>query len=114
MHRLGDDDISISFHFWRGPGTMMSCDVQLAARYHLPVVYPWRFFTEIGGLISYGFNQRDSFRTAVVYIDRILKGEKPGNLPVQAPTRYELFINLKTAKMLGLHLPVSLVARADD
>jgi putative tryptophan/tyrosine transport system substrate-binding protein len=86
----------------------------LAARYRLPVVYPWRFFTEIGGLMSYGFDQRDSFRTAAAYIDRILKGEKPADLPVQAPTKYELVINRKTAKMLGLTLPMSLVARADD
>lgn len=88
--------------------------VLLAARYHLPVVYPWRFFTELGGLMSYGFDQRDSFRDAATYIDRILKGEKPADLPVQAPTKYELVINRKTAKMLGLTLPASLVARADD
>jgi putative tryptophan/tyrosine transport system substrate-binding protein len=88
--------------------------VLLAARYHLPVVYPWRFFTELGGLMSYGFDQRDSFRTAAGYIGRILRGEKPADLPVQAPTKYELVINRKTAKMLGLTLPASLVARADD
>jgi putative ABC transport system substrate-binding protein len=88
--------------------------VLLAARYHLPAVYPWRFFTELGGLMSYGFDQRDSFRTATVYIDRILKGEKPAELPVQAPTKYELVINRKAAKALGLTLPTSLVARADD
>lgn len=88
--------------------------VLLAARYHLPVVYPWRFFTELGGLMSYGFDQRDSFRTAAGYIDRILKGEKPADLPVQAPIKYELVINRKTAKMLGLTLPTSLVGRADD
>jgi putative tryptophan/tyrosine transport system substrate-binding protein len=88
--------------------------ILLAARYHLPVVYPWRFFTELGGLMSYGFDQRDSFRAAAIYADRILKGEKPADLPVQAPTKYELVINRKTAKMLGLTLPMSLVARADD
>jgi putative tryptophan/tyrosine transport system substrate-binding protein len=88
--------------------------VLLAARYRLPVVYPWRFFTELGGLMSYGFDQRDSFRTAAGYIDRILKGEKPADLPVQAPTKYELVINRKTAKALGLALPASLVGRADD
>jgi len=88
--------------------------VSLAARYRLPAIYPWRFFTELGGLMSYGFDQRDSFRTAAIYIDRILKGEKPGDLPVQAPTRYELVINRKTAKALGLTLATSLVARADD
>jgi putative ABC transport system substrate-binding protein len=88
--------------------------VSLAARYHLPTVYPWRFFTELGGLMSYGFDQRDSFRTAAVYIDRILKGEKPADLPVQAPTKYELVINRKTAKSLGLDVPLSLLGRADD
>jgi putative ABC transport system substrate-binding protein len=88
--------------------------VSLAARYHLPAIYPWRFFTELGGLMSYGFDQRDSFRTAAIYIDRIMKGEKPADLPVQAPTKYELVINRKTAKLLGLPLAGSLVARADD
>jgi putative ABC transport system substrate-binding protein len=88
--------------------------VSLAARYHVPTVYPWRFFTELGGLLSYGFDQRDSFRTAAAYINRILKGEKPGDLPVQAPTKYELVINRAAAKSLGLSLPTSLVARADD
>jgi putative ABC transport system substrate-binding protein len=88
--------------------------VLLAARYHLPAVYPWRFFTELGGLMSYGFDQRDSFRTAAIYINRILKGERPAELPVQAPTKYELVINRSAAKALGLNLSTSLVARADD
>jgi putative ABC transport system substrate-binding protein len=88
--------------------------VTLAARYRLPAIYPWRFFTELGGLMSYGFDQRDSFLTAATYIDRIMKGEKPADLPVQAPTKYELVINRKTAKMLGLTLAASLTARADD
>jgi putative ABC transport system substrate-binding protein len=88
--------------------------VTLAARYRLPAIYPWRFFTELGGLMSYGFDQRDSFLTAATYIDRIMKGEKPADLPVQAPTKYELVINRKTAKMLGLTLAASLAARADD
>jgi putative tryptophan/tyrosine transport system substrate-binding protein len=88
--------------------------VSLAERYRLPTIYPWRFFTEIGGLMSYGSDQRESFRTAAFYIDRILKGEKPADLPVQAPTKYELVINRKAAKMLGLTLPMSLVGRADD
>jgi putative tryptophan/tyrosine transport system substrate-binding protein len=88
--------------------------VSLAERYRLPTIYPWRFFTEIGGLMSYGSDQRESFRTAALYIDRILKGEKPADLPVQAPTKYELVINRKAAKMLGLTLPMSLVGRADD
>ena len=88
--------------------------VLFAARYHLPTVYPWRFFSEIGGLMSYGFDQRDLFRTAAGYIDRILKGEKPADLPVQAPNKYELVINLKTAKALGLNIPLSLQQRADE
>lgn len=88
--------------------------VALAARYHLPAVYPWRFFTELGGLMSYGFDQRDFFGTAAIYINRILKGEKPADLPVQAPTKYELVINRTAAKNLGLTLPTALVARADD
>ena len=88
--------------------------VSLAGRYRLPVVYPWRFFADIGGLLSYGSVQSDMFRTAATYVDRILKGEKPADLPVQAPTRYELAINLKTAKALGLTAPPTLLARADE
>jgi len=88
--------------------------VLLAARYHLPAVYPWRFFPELGGLLSYGSDQRDMFRTAASYVDRILRGEKPADLPVQAPTKYELVINLTTAKALGLTVPPSLLARADE
>ena len=88
--------------------------VALASRYRVPTVYPWRFFPELGGLMSYGFDQRKSFRTAAVYVDRILKGEKPADLPVQAPTKYELVINRKSAKALGLSVPLSLLGRADD
>lgn len=88
--------------------------VSLAARYRLPTVYPWRFFAELGGLLSYGFDQRDSFEAAAAYINRILKGEKPADLPVQAPTNYELVINRTAAKNLGLTLPTALVARAAD
>ena len=88
--------------------------VSLAARYRVPTIYPWRFFPEIGGLMSYGFDQRDSFQDAAAYINRILKGEKPGDLPVQAPTKYELVINRTAAKNLGLALPTALVARASD
>jgi putative ABC transport system substrate-binding protein len=88
--------------------------VSLAARCRLPTVYPWRFFPEIGGLLSYGFDQRDSFEDAAAYVSRVLKGEKPGNLPVQAPTKYELVINRTAAKSLGLALPTALVARASD
>jgi putative tryptophan/tyrosine transport system substrate-binding protein len=88
--------------------------VLLAARYRLPAVYPWRFFAELGGLLSYGSEQRDMFQVAATYVDRILKGEKPADLPVQAPTKYELVINLKTANALGLTVPHSLLTRADE
>ena len=88
--------------------------ISLAARYRVPTVYPWRFFPELGGLVSYGSEQRDLFRTAAGYVDRILKGEKPADLPVQAPTKYELVINHTTAKALGLTVPPTLIARADE
>jgi putative tryptophan/tyrosine transport system substrate-binding protein len=87
--------------------------VSLAARHHLPAVYPWRFFAEMGGLLSYGSEQRDEFRLAATYADRILKGEKPADLPVQAPTKYELVINLRTAKALGLNVSQQLQQLAD-
>jgi putative ABC transport system substrate-binding protein len=88
--------------------------VSLAARYRLPAVYPFRFFAELGGLISYGIDLNDNFRRAVAYADRILKGAKPSELPVQAPVKFELVINLKTAKALGIDVPVQLKERADD
>ena len=87
--------------------------ISLAARHRLPAVYPWRFFAEEGGLLSYGSEQGDLFRRAAAYVDRILKGEKPTDLPVQAPTEYELVINVKTAKALGLTVPMTLLDRAD-
>src|SRR5215467_2179456 len=87
--------------------------ILLAARHRLPAVYPWRFFAEQGGLLSYGSEQGDLFRRAATYVDRILKGEKPADLPVQAPTEYKLAINLKTAKALGLSVPLALLDRAD-
>ena len=86
----------------------------LAARQKLPAVAPYRFFVSAGGLISYGADPGDQFRRAAGYVDRILKGEKPADLPVQAPTKYELVINLKTAKALGLTVPPSVLARADE
>jgi putative ABC transport system substrate-binding protein len=88
--------------------------IGLAARYKLPSVYPYRYYAGDGGLISYGPNTHDSVRRAAGYVDRILKGEKPAEMPVQAPTKYELIVNLKTAKALGLTIPQSLLATADE
>ena len=88
--------------------------IALADRHRLPAVYPFRYFATQGGLISYGVDNTDLFRRSAGYVDRILKGEKPGDLPVQAPTKYELVVNLKTAKALGLTVPPRLIARADE
>jgi putative tryptophan/tyrosine transport system substrate-binding protein len=88
--------------------------ITLAARNRLPAVYPFRYFITSGGLVSYGPNSIDPFRRAAGYVDRILQGENPADLPVQGPTKYELVINLKTAKALGLDLPAPVLARADE
>jgi putative ABC transport system substrate-binding protein len=100
------------------PNTFMNVHraeiTSLAARYRLPVIAPYRFYPELGGLLSYGNDYLDNFRRAASYADRILKGAKPGELPVQAPVKYELVINLKTAKALGLDVPLQLQQRADE
>jgi putative tryptophan/tyrosine transport system substrate-binding protein len=88
--------------------------IELAARHQLPAVYPFRFHAQDGGLVSYGIDQIDQWRSAVTYVDRILRGTNPRDLPVQQPTKYELVINLKTAKALGLDVPPTLLARADE
>jgi putative ABC transport system substrate-binding protein len=88
--------------------------IELATRFALPAIYPYRYFVADGGLMSYGIDQIEQIRGVAVYVDRILKGEKVGDLPVQAPTKYQLTINLKTAKAMGLKIPVSFLLRADE
>ena len=97
-----------------GPQRFRELIISLADRHKLPAVYPERFYVSAGGLISYGVDYVDQYRRAAGYVDRILKGEKPADLPVQAPTKYETVINLTTAKALGLSVPQSLLSRADE
>jgi putative tryptophan/tyrosine transport system substrate-binding protein len=88
--------------------------IAVAARHQVPGIYHYRLFPAAGGLMSYGIDITEQFREGASYVDRILRGEKPGDLPVQAPTKYELVINLKTAKALGLEVPATLLARAEE
>lgn len=97
-----------------GTGARRGVIIGLAARYKLPAVYPYRYYAVDGGLITYGPSTLDPIRRAAGYVDRILKGEKPADMPVQAPTKYELIVNLKTAKTLGIAIPQSLLASADE
>jgi putative tryptophan/tyrosine transport system substrate-binding protein len=88
--------------------------IALVARLRLPAVYPWRYFVPAGALMSYGIDNIDVLQKAALYIDRILRGAKPADLPVQAPTKFETAVNLKTAKALGLAIPPTLLATADE
>src|SRR6516162_5462104 len=97
-----------------GTGSHRKLIIELVARYKLPAVYPYRYYAADGGLIAYGPNTHEPLRRAAGYIDRILKGERPGDMPVQAPTKYDLIVNLKTAKALGLSIPESILATADE
>ena len=109
--RTGDGGVIVTAG---GTGSHRKFIIEVIARYKLPAVYPYRYYPADGGLISYGPNTHEPLRRAAGYIDRILKGEKPSDMPVQAPTKYELIVNLKTAKTLGLTFPQSMLATADE
>jgi putative ABC transport system substrate-binding protein len=87
---------------------------ELAAKQHMPAIYPFRSDAQAGGLLSYGINIFDQLRRSAFYVDKILRGSRPADLPVQAPTKFELVVNLKTAKAMGLDIPKTLLARADE
>jgi putative tryptophan/tyrosine transport system substrate-binding protein len=109
--RTGDGGVIVTAG---GTGAHRKFIIEIVARYKLPAVYPYRYYPADGGLISYGPNTHEPLRRAAGYIDRILKGEKPSDMPVQAPTKYELIVNLTTAKTLGLTFPQSILATADE
>jgi putative ABC transport system substrate-binding protein len=125
VHRIDDLEPAVK-SFTRDPngGLVVLSDVfnvvnrkliiGLAAQYRLPAIYFFRFFVTDGGLVSYGVDRGDSFRRAAAYVDRILRGAKPADLPVEGPTKFELVVNLRTAKALGLEVPPTLLARADE
>ena len=94
--------------------TLQTQIVELAAKNRLPAMYPWGEFTESGGLMAYATNRTEMYRRSATFVDKILKGAKPADLPIQQPTKYELVINLKTARALGLTIPPSLLQRADQ
>ena len=109
--RTGDGGVIVTAG---GTGSHRKLIIELAARYKLPAVYPYRYYAVDGGLISYGPDTHEPLRRAAAYVDRILKGEKPNDMPVQAPTKYELIVNVKTATALRLSFPESILATADE